>query len=82
MGHARKIEDNKKLARIYRQTLHSCSRGVGYDEHKHRLVRFYASPNVAYFRHHANKALRHKSVESKSKAAFKRIGGMDIWNNS
>lgn len=80
MGHARKIEDIRRLKRTYIETKNNCMHGVTYDEDKQRLIKHSYGPTMAQYRRYANKALRHKVVDGRNRSAFKRAG-MSICNN-
>lgn len=60
MSHRRKMEEKRKLKRLYKQTQYSSRAGAYYDEDKKRYMRWYAPRIGKYYRRISNKKVRRK----------------------
>lgn len=58
MSHRRKMEEKRKLKRLYKKTQYSSRAGAYYDEDKKRYMRWYTPRIGKYYRRISNKRVR------------------------
>ena len=77
MSYKRKLEDNRRLHRLYEQTFYHYGRGVYYDNKKHRLIKWDNPQNKKKFiKRYANHKVR-KYLNTPNHNGYRKI--FDIW---
>ena len=78
MSHRSKMEEKRRLRKMYHKTQHGYARGAWYYEDKGRIVRYYNRPIFGYWCRLSNRKFRHRREEVRGRSDFKKTG-VDPW---
>lgn len=76
MGYFRKLEDHKRITRLYRNTKDKWKAGVYYDPSLGRYIRYYRPKVIRELARASNKAIRHyKDIPNGRKYRYVKVDG-------